>query len=166
MTCEHGGRRVTRTEYDGSVTVIADRYEGKRLNSPNDVVVKSDGSIWFTDPPFGLLGYYEGHLAKQELPMNVYRVDGTSGEMTVVEGEVNRPNGLCFSPDESTLLPGRVGRHAAQHLRLRRGRRRQDAHQQAQAHRRGRRARPTACAATWTATSGSAGAWATRSSTA
>ena len=103
ITCEHGGRRVTRTEYDGTSSVIADRYEGKQLNSPNDVVVKSDGSIWFTDPPFGLLGYYEGYLAKQELPMNVYRVDGVSGEMTVVEGGVNRPNGLCFSPDESTL---------------------------------------------------------------
>ena len=103
VTCEHGARRVTRTEYDGTISVIADRYEGKRLNSPNDVVVKSDGSIWFTDPPFGLLGYYEGNLAEQELPMNVYRVDGASGEMTVVEGGVNRPNGLCFSPDESKL---------------------------------------------------------------
>jgi len=103
VTCEHGGRRVTRTEYDGTISVIADAFEGKPLNSPNDVVVKSDGSIWFTDPPFGLLGYYEGYLAKQELPMNVYRVDGESGEMTVVEGDVARPNGLCFSPDESTL---------------------------------------------------------------
>ena len=103
VTCEHGGRRVSRTEYDGSLTVIADRFEGKRLNSPNDVVVKSDGSIWFTDPPFGLLGNYEGHAANQELPMNVYRVDGASGEITVVESEVNRPNGLCFSPDESIL---------------------------------------------------------------
>jgi len=103
VTCEHGGRRVTRTEYDGTISVIADSFEGKPLNSPNDVVVKSDGSIWFTDPPFGLLGYYEGYLAKQELPMNVYRVDGQSGEMTIVEGEVARPNGLCFSPDESTL---------------------------------------------------------------
>jgi gluconolactonase len=103
VTCEHGARRVTRTEYDGTISVIADRHEGKPLNSPNDVVVKSDGSIWFTDPPFGLLGYYEGYLAKQELPMNVYRVDGASGEMSVVESEVNRPNGLCFSPDESTL---------------------------------------------------------------
>jgi gluconolactonase len=103
VTCEHGGRRVSRTEYDGTITVIADRYQGKRLNSPNDVVVKSDGSVWFTDPPFGLLGYYEGYRAEQELPMNVYRVDGTTGEMTVVEAEVNRPNGLCFSPDESVL---------------------------------------------------------------
>jgi gluconolactonase len=103
VTCEHGGRRVTRTEYDGTISVVADRYEGKPLNSPNDVVVKSDGSIWFTDPPFGLLGYYEGYPAQQELPMNVYRVDGATGELSVVESEVNRPNGLCFSPDESRL---------------------------------------------------------------
>jgi gluconolactonase len=103
ITCEHGGRRVIRTEYDGTITVIADRFEGKRLNSPNDVVVKSDNSIWFTDPPFGLLGYYEGYLAEQELPTNVYRVDGTTGDMSSVEQSVNRPNGLCFSPDESRL---------------------------------------------------------------
>jgi gluconolactonase len=102
VTCEHGGRRVSRTEYDGSVSVVADRYDGKRLNSPNDVVVKSDGAIWFTDPPFGLLGYYEGYRAAQELPMNVYRADA-DGTLSVVESEVNRPNGLCFSPDESVL---------------------------------------------------------------
>ena len=103
VTCEHGSRRVTRTGYDGIIAVVADRYQGKPLNSPNDVAVKSDGSIWFTDPPFGLLGYYEGYRVKQELPMNVYRVDGATGEMTVVESEVSRPNGLCFSPDESRL---------------------------------------------------------------
>jgi gluconolactonase len=102
ITCEHGGRRVSRTEYDGAISVVADSFDGKRLSSPNDVVVKSDGSIWFTDPPFGLLSYYEGRVAPQELPMNVYRVD-PSGSISVVEGEVNRPNGLCFSPDESTL---------------------------------------------------------------
>ena len=103
VTCEHGGRRVSRTEYDGTITVIADRYQGKPLNSPNDVVVKSDGSVWFTDPPFGLLGYYEGYLAKQELPTNVYRVDGATGELTVVADDVNCPNGLAFSPNESIL---------------------------------------------------------------
>ena len=103
VTCEHGGRRVSRTEYDGTITVIADRYQGRPLNSPNDVVVKSDGSVWFTDPPFGLLGYYEGYLAKQELPTNVYRVDGATGELTVVADDVNCPNGLAFSPDESIL---------------------------------------------------------------
>jgi gluconolactonase len=101
VTCEHLGR-VTRTEYDGSITVVADSWQGKPLSSPNDVVVKSDGSVWFTDPPFGLLSWYEGRVAKQALPMNVYRVDA-NGEITVVEGEVNRPNGLCFSPDESLL---------------------------------------------------------------
>jgi len=103
VTCEHEGRRVTRTEYDGSITVILDRFDGKRLNSPNDVVVKSDGSIWFTDPPFGILGNYEGDRAAPELPTNVYRVDGKTGAATVVAGDVNGPNGLCFSPDEATL---------------------------------------------------------------
>ena len=103
VTCEHGTRSVTRTEYDGSITVVADRFDGKLLNSPNDVVVKSDNSVWFTDPPFGLLGYYEGYVAKQELPTNVYRVDGQSGAVTVVADDINRPNGLCFSPDESKL---------------------------------------------------------------
>jgi gluconolactonase len=103
LTCEHDTRRVTRTEYDGSITVIADRYDGKPLNSPNDIVCKSDGSIWFTDPPFGVLGYYEGHVAKPELPTNVYRWDPKSGKLAVAAGDVNRPNGLAFSPDESKL---------------------------------------------------------------
>ena len=103
VTCEHDARRVTRTEYDGSITVILDRFEGKRLNSPNDVVVKSDDSIWFSDPTFGILGNYEGHVAEPELPTNVYRVDGKTGKATVVVGDINRPNGLCFSPDEKRL---------------------------------------------------------------
>jgi gluconolactonase len=103
VTCEHDARRVTRTKYDGAITVICDRYDGKPLNSPNDVVVKSDRSIWFTDPRFGILGYYEGHLDTSELPMNVYRVDGASGAVTVVADGINAPNGLCFSPDESQL---------------------------------------------------------------
>lgn len=103
ITCEHDARRVTRTEYDGSITVIADQYDGKPLNSPNDVVCKSDGSIWFTDPPFGILGFYEGHLAKQELPTNVYRWDPNSKKLAVVAGDIQRPNGLAFSPDESKL---------------------------------------------------------------
>jgi gluconolactonase len=103
ITCEHGTRRVTRTEHDGTITVVADRFEGKPLNSPNDVVCKSDGSIWFTDPPFGILGFYEGYVAKPELPTNVYRVDGRSRQITVVAGDINRPNGLAFSPDESKL---------------------------------------------------------------
>jgi gluconolactonase len=103
LTCEHDTRRVTRTEYDGSITVIADKFEGKPLNSPNDIVCKSDGSIWFTDPPFGILGFYEGHKDEPQLPTNVYRVDPKSGQVAVVAGDVNRPNGLAFSPDESKL---------------------------------------------------------------
>jgi gluconolactonase len=103
ITCEHGGRRVTRTEYDGRITVLADRHDGKRLNSPNDVVVKSDGSIWFTDPPFGIAGYYQGEMAEQELPANIYRLDPDSGRLDVVADDVNGPNGLAFSPDESRL---------------------------------------------------------------
>jgi len=103
VTCEHGGRRVTRTEHDGRITVLADRFEGKRLNSPNDVVVKSDGSIWFTDPPFGILGYYEGTLAEPEVADGVYRIDGQSGAIALVAEGVAGPNGLAFSPDESIL---------------------------------------------------------------
>ena len=101
--CEHGGRRVVRTEYDGSITVVADSFQGKRLNSPNDVVVRSDGSIWFTDPAFGILGTYEGHRAAQELPLNVYRVDPATGEMNAVAADLRAPNGLAFSPDEKIL---------------------------------------------------------------
>lgn len=103
VTCEHDARRVTRTEYDGAITVICDRFEGKRLNSPNDVVVKSDGSIWFTDPAFGILGFYEGHLDTSELPLNVYRVDPHSSEAMVVADGIDAPNGLAFSPDEKKL---------------------------------------------------------------
>lgn len=102
VTCEHGTRRVTRTEYDGRITTLIDRFEGKRLNSPNDVVCKSDRSIWFTDPSFGILGYYEGTKAEPELPTNVYRLDG-AGKATVVAEGINQPNGLAFSPDESIL---------------------------------------------------------------
>src|ERR1043166_3416440 len=84
LTGEHGGRRVTRTEYDGTVTVIADKFDGKPLNSPNDIVCKSDGSIWFTDPPFGSLGYYEGYVGKiEQKDTNIFRVDGKTGQLTV-----------------------------------------------------------------------------------
>ena len=104
VTCLHGGRSVIRTEHDGTITTLADTHDGKRLNSPNDVVVKSDGSIWFTDPPFGLLGYYEGYKADPELPITrVYRLDAAGKELTVVADDVNGPNGLAFSPDESLL---------------------------------------------------------------
>ena len=109
ITCEHDARRVTRTEYDGTITVIAERFEGKPLNSPNDIVCKSDGSIWFTDPPFGVLGFYEGHRATAELPTNVYRVDPGNGRLAVVAADVNRPNGLAFSPDESSLYVVEAG---------------------------------------------------------
>ncbi|MBR0968388.1 SMP-30/gluconolactonase/LRE family protein [Bradyrhizobium diazoefficiens] len=103
VTCEHGGRRVTRTEYDGEITVLMDSFGGKRLNSPNDVVVKSDGTIWFTDPTFGLLGNYEGYKAESEIDPNVYRLDPATGKASIVAEGVLGPNGLCFSPDEKIL---------------------------------------------------------------
>ena len=103
ITCEHRGRRVSRTEYDGSITTLVDSFDGKRLNSPNDVVVKSDGSIWFTDPAFGISGYYEGEKADAELPMAVYRIDAVTGRTTKMTDTVDGPNGLAFSPDESIL---------------------------------------------------------------
>ncbi len=103
ISCEHLARRVTRTEIDGRITVLADRYQGKRLNSPNDVVVKSDGSIWFTDPPFGILGFYQGEKAEQELPAAVYRIDPDTLEVALMTDVINGPNGLAFSPDESQL---------------------------------------------------------------
>ena len=109
LTCEHDSRRVTRTEYDGAITVIADSYDGKPLNSPNDVVCKSDGSIWFTDPPFGILSFYEGHPTEQQLPTNVYRWDPDSKALSVVADDVRRPNGLAFSPDESILYVVEAG---------------------------------------------------------
>ena len=103
ITCEHLARRVTRTEHDGSITVLLDRFDGKRLNAPNDVVVKSDGSIWFTDPGYGILVGYEGERAEAELPNRVYRLDPVTGAATVVADDLVKPNGLCFSPDESRL---------------------------------------------------------------
>jgi gluconolactonase len=103
VTCEHRGRRVCRTEYDGKLTTLIDSYQGKRLNSPNDVVVKSDGSVWFTDPIFGILGYYEGEKDEPQLKPAVYRIDGQTGAATIVTDEVEGPNGLAFSPDESKL---------------------------------------------------------------
>lgn len=103
ITCEHGTRRVTRTEYDGSITVLIDQFNGKPLNAPNDVVVKSDNSIWFTDPGYGIMLNYEGFQAEYELPTNVYRLDPDTGKATVVVDDFIRPNGLCFSPDESKL---------------------------------------------------------------
>jgi len=110
VTCEHGTRRVTRTEPDGRITVLADAYRGKRLNSPNDIVVKSDGSIWFSDPSYGIGGYYEGYRADAELPTCVYRIDGSSGALTAVVEDLVNPNGLAFSPDERLLYIVESGR--------------------------------------------------------
>ena len=103
LACEHLTRRVTRTEYDGHITVLADSFDGKRLNSPNDIVSAADGSIWFTDPPFGIGGHYEGEKALQELPHAVYRIDGKSGKLEVARDDLAGPNGLCFSPDGKKL---------------------------------------------------------------
>ncbi len=104
VTCEHSGRRVTRTELDGTVTVIADRFSGNRLNSPNDVVVASNGSIWFTDPTYGIKGNYEGLKSEPEQDKhNVFRVDGKTGKLTVVIDDFVQPNGIAFSPDEKRL---------------------------------------------------------------
>ena len=101
ITCEHGGRRVSRTEHDGRIVTLVDSFQGKKLNSPNDVVCKSDGSIWFTDPSFGILGWYEGAKAEPAVPTNVYRWH--EGTLAVVAEGINQPNGLAFSPDESIL---------------------------------------------------------------
>ena len=109
VTCEHLTRRVTRTEHDGRVTVIADQFDGKRLNSPNDLVVKSDGSIWFTDPSYGILMDYEGDRAESEIgACHVYRVD-PDGQISIVADDFVKPNGLAFSPDESLLYIADTG---------------------------------------------------------
>ena len=110
LSCEHGGRRVSRTEADGSVTTLADNYQGNRLNSPNDLVVKSDGSIWFTDPPYGILSDRQGHKAESELGgCYVFRLDPDGGELEIVADDFDRPNGICFSPDESVLYVADTG---------------------------------------------------------
>lgn len=110
VSCEHLTRRVTRTEFDGSITVIADRFEGKRLNSPNDVIVKSDGTIWFTDPSYGILMDYEGERAESEIgACHVYRVEADTGHVTIVADDYVKPNGLAFSPDESVLYIADTG---------------------------------------------------------
>ena len=111
VTCEHLTRRVTRTEHDGSVTIVADRFEGKRFNSPNDVVIRSDGSIWFTDPSYGIMTDYEGDRADPELSgCHVYRVDAATGAITQVTDDFDKPNGLAFSPDEQELFVVDSGR--------------------------------------------------------
>src|ERR1017187_1552764 len=103
LSCEHAGRRVVRYEHDGSVTVIADKFNGKPLNSPNDLVVHPDGGVWFTDPPYGIMGSYEGFPVRQELKEAVYRVDPTTARIEVAIDALDKPNGLCFSPDYKKL---------------------------------------------------------------
>jgi gluconolactonase len=120
VSCEHGTRRVTRTEWDGTVTVIADAFEGKPLNSPNDVIVARDGGIWFSDPHYGIMTDYEGFRAPQELPCAVYRVD-PSGRIAAMVTDMACPNGLAFSPDESRLYVADTGRMFStdpQHIRV------------------------------------------------
>ena len=110
VSCEHGKRRVTRTELDGRITVLAERYEGKRFNSPNDIVVKSDGSVWFTDPDYGILTDYEGHRSASEIgACHVYRIDPAGG-VERVPVDFDKPNGIAFSPDESRLFIADTGR--------------------------------------------------------
>ena len=103
LTCEHDSRRLTRTEHDGTITVLMDSYQGKKLNAPNDLAVHSDGAIWFTDPGYGIMSNYEGHKASFELPAVVYRLDPKTREVTVVATDMDKPNGICFSPDEKLL---------------------------------------------------------------
>jgi len=109
ISCEHGGRRVARYENNGTVTAIAERFQGKRLNSPNDVVVHPDGGIWFTDPSYGIRGNYEGFKAESETKEAVYRVDGKTAQLEKVTDEVGQPNGLCFSPDYKRLYIADTG---------------------------------------------------------
>jgi gluconolactonase len=109
LACEHGNRRVVRYEHDGSVTVLADRWNGRRLNAPNDVVVHPNGDIWFTDPGYGSMGNYEGHKGDLEVKEAVYRIDGRDGKLHLVTDEVNKPNGICFSPDYRRLYVADTG---------------------------------------------------------
>ena len=121
VSCEHGARRVTRTEHDGSITVIADAHDGKPLNSPNDVIVASDGGIWFSDPHYGIMTDYEGFRSEQENPCVVYRADPATGALDVMVDDMNCPNGLAFSPDESLLYVADTGRMFSsdpQHMRV------------------------------------------------
>lgn len=120
--CSHHQRSIRRTEYDGTATVLVDRYQGKRLNSPNDVIVKSDGTIWFSDPKYGIVTDYEGGKQESELPSNLYRFDPRDGSLGMVADDFEGPNGLCFSPDEKLLYVAECGPPFAidpvQHIRV------------------------------------------------
>jgi len=111
VSCSHGARAILRTEPDGTITTLVSHFEGKRLNSPNDLVVKSDGTIWFTDPTYGILSDYEGYKADPELPAcYVFRFDPADGSLAIVSDELKKPNGLAFSPDETVLYVADSGR--------------------------------------------------------
>lgn len=122
ISCEHGSRSVTRTEHDGSITTLASQYDGKRLNSPNDVVVKSDGTVWFTDPHYGIMSNYEGYQSEQELPCYVYRLEPESGRIEVMSADLACPNGLAFNADETRLYVSDTGKmfdeNAKRHIRV------------------------------------------------
>ncbi len=161
ITCEHSGRRVTRTELDGSITIIADKFNGKKLNSPNDAAVASDGSIWFTDPVYGIGGYYEGiKAAPEQEKHNVFRVDPKSGDIRVVVDDFVEPNGIAFSPDEKKLYVIDSGftdgpDNPCAYPRVRRGCRRPERSRTAKSLRKcPSPALPTGCAATGTEMSG------------
>jgi len=109
ISCEHGGRRVVRYEPSGAVTVIAERVQGKRLNSPNDVAVHMDGSIWFTDPQYGIRGNYEGYKSNSEMHEAVYRADSKTGQIDKITEEMDGPNGVCFSPDYKKVYVADTG---------------------------------------------------------
>ena len=118
VSAQHGWRSVTRTDFDGTITTLADRFDGKRLNSPNDVVVSSDGAIWFTDPPYGIESDYEGHKGESEIGGNyVYRIDPATAKVTIVADDFVRPNGIAFSPDEKKLYVTDTG-HPDRHCRV------------------------------------------------
>ena len=122
LGCSHRDRCITRTEIDGTITVLADRYQGKRLNSPNDIVCQSDGTIWFSDPHYGINTDYEGYKQEAELPAMLYRLNPADGRLSVVADDFEGPNGLCFSPDERLLYVAESGRQFAsnpvQHIRV------------------------------------------------
>ena len=158
LSCQHAGRRVVRYEHDGSVTTIADKWQGKPLNSPNDIVVHPDGGIWFTDPTYGIQGNYEGFQATPEIKPAVYRVDPKTGAMEMVSDQFGQPNGLCFSPDYKKLYIADTARRQG-HSRFRRGGR-QEPEPRAAVFQHGTPQRapawPTAYAPMWTAIFGRA----------